>query len=261
MSTATPVHLKSMTLTNPPRIWKRRGTSSQNLIVFTDDELVVASVPRRRVADVIAQLDNLVAPSALFDGKATSIPLASIRSVRAPLGKLYVVIDYAKASRKYATFKVPVNHREMQAELLEEAERRIGPSAEYARSRASRLFSALKPFHFLMAIVLLAGGFDHIARETFGVGTSEELIPQTGGRHKSFDLRQVHNRMPAARRIPYVGIAVLAATAATGFLLAAVGYTTTLSALGGAAGVAALWTLQRLLFPTVTISVVNSRWK
>ena len=261
MATATPIHMNSMTLTKPPRIWKRKGTSTQNLIEITDDELVVASVPKRRIADVIAQLDNLAAPSAVFDGKATSIPLASIRSVQAPLGKLHVVIDYAKASRKYASFKVPVDHREMQAEILEEAERSIGPDAEYARSTASRLFSALKPFHFLMAIALLAGGFDHIATETFGIGTSQELIPQTGGRHKSFDLRQVHNRMPAARRIPYLGIAVLAATAVTGFLLATVGYTMTLSVLAGAAGLAALWTLQRLLFPQVTISVVNSRWK
>lgn len=261
MSSASFLAMQAATLSGPPRIWKRRGTSSQNVIVFTDEELVVASVPRRRVGDAIAQLDNLASPSAVFGGKAMSIPLAAIRAVHAPLNQLHVVIDYAKSSRKQATCKIPVDNRQMQAELLEEAERRIGPGAEFGRSTASRLFGALKPFHVLMAFALLAGGFDHLAVETFGIGTSEELIPQSGERRRSFDIRQVHDRMPALRRVPYIGIAVLAGTAVTGFLLATVGYTTTLTVLGGGACAAALWMLQRLLFPTVTVSVVNSNWK
>lgn len=246
-------YLQTALLSRPAKVWTRSG-SRENLIVLTDGEFVVASVPKSQHSDLLARLDLGESADAVFGPKATLIPLAAIRSVDAPLGRSQLIVDYALASRKFATQSVPVANDDAQAQILEQIAERLGPGAEFTRNVRSRFFSAFKPFQLLLAIVLLSGGFNYLAVETFGVGTDRELIPQDG-RQREFRLDMVRQRMPKARLIPYLGVAVLAGAAVTGFLLATVGYQAVISAMAVVGGASALWMLARFAFPQVTISV------
>ena len=253
MTRATASYLENAPPANPPQVWTLSG-SRDNLIVLTDRELVVASVAKRKQSDLLARLDLGERADAVFGPKAAIIPMAAIRSLDAPLGRPQLVVDYAVASRKFATHRISVANAEMQAQILEQAAERLGSGVEYVRSVRSRLFSAFKPFQLLMAIALLAGGFNYLSVETFGVGTDREIIPQDG-RGREFHLVDVQRRMPKARMIPYAGIAVLAGVAITGTLLATAGYQATITVFAALAGACALWTFARFAFPQVTISV------
>jgi len=253
MTNAPTSYLQTALLSRPAKVWTRSG-SRENLVVLTDAELVVASVPKSQHSDLLARLDLGESADSVFGPKATLIPLASIRSVDAPLGRPQLIVDYALASRKFTARNIPVANDDAQAQILEQIAERLGPGAEYVRNVRSRFFSAFKPLQLLMAVALLAGGFNYFAVETFGVGTDRELIPQDG-RQRDFRLDMVRQRMPKARLIPYLGVAVLAGVALTGMLLATVGYQTMITAFAALAGACALWTLARFAFPQVTISV------
>jgi len=152
--------------------------------------------------------------------------------------------------------QVPRNRPRLRAVRFPRTSVAPGPTvAALHISIRSRLFSAFKPFQLLMAIALLAGGFNYLSVETFGVGTDREIIPQDG-RGREFHLADVERRMPKARMIPYAGLAVLAGVAITGTLLASVGYQAVITALAALGGACALWTFARFAFPQVTISVV-----
>ena len=254
MTSAPTSYLQTALLSRPAKVWTRSG-SRENLVVLTDAELVVASVPKSQHSDLLARLDLGEPADAVFGPKATLIPLAAIRSVDAPLGRSQLIVEYALASRKFTARHIPVANDDAQAQILEQIAERLGPGVEYVRNVRSRFFSAFKPFQLLMALALLAGGFNYFAVETFGVGTDRELIPQDG-RQREFRLDMVRQRLPEARLIPYLGIAVLAGAAVTGFLLATAGYQAVISAMAVAGGACALWTLARFAFPQVTISVV-----
>ena len=254
MTRATASYLENAPPADPPQVWTRSG-SRDNLIVLTDRELVVASVAKRQQSDLLARLDLGERAEFVFGPTATIIPLAAIRSLDAPLGRSQLVVDYAVASRKFATHKIHVTNAEMQAQILEQVAERLGSGAQFVRNVRSRVFSAFKPFQVLMAIALLAGGFNYLSVETFGVGTDREIIPQDG-RGREFHLIDVQRRMPKVRMIPYAGMAVLAGVAITGTLLATAGYQATITVLAALAGACALWTFARFAFPQVTISVV-----
>ena len=254
MASAARSYLSSAPPARPAEAWTRSG-SKDNLVVLTDAELISASVAEQKRPDLLARLDLGESAHAVFDAQATLIPLAAIRSVDAPLDRRELVVDYALASRKFATHKIPLASGEIQAQILEQIAERLGRGAAYERHVRSRFFNAFKPFQLLMAVALLAGGFNYLAVETFGVGTDREIIPQDG-RGREFHLVDVQRRMPKARMIPYAGLAVLAGVAVTGMLLATLGYQTVITAFAALAGGCVLWTFARFAFPPVTISVV-----
>lgn len=248
-----------------PRLWVRPAAARDNLVVITAEELIIASVRRDKLSDTVDALELGQPNCDVLQPNDTRVPLGSIVSLVAPLGRDRLVVEYEQRSRKFATHRFAVYDADAQGEIVEEVLLRMGPRATCARTRANRLLHVMKPFNLLMAIAMLMGGFHYLAANTFKIDARGIPRDMPGGGKNSqqrlVQFRKLAARLPKVRFVPFAGTVVLAAVVVTGFLLVAVGYQTTLLALMTGAGLAACWTVKRLLLPPVTVSVFNNRFR
>jgi len=247
-----------------PRLWVRPAASRDNLVVITADELIVATVERNKLTAVIDALESGVPPDDLLGPHDTRVHLGSIVSLMAPLNTNGIVVEFEQQRRKVATRRFAVCDEEAQGEILEQVAQWMGTRAAFVRSVPSRLLRVMKPFNLLMAIAVVAGGFNYLAVHTFNIdakGVPQELPT---GREKPqqrlVQFRKLATRLPKVRAVPFVGIVVMAAVVVTGFLLLTVGYQTTLVGFMIAAGLSVFWIVRRALFLPVTVSLVNTRF-
>ena len=247
-----------------PRFWARPGASRDNLVVITADELIVATVPRNKLAVVVDALKSGAALDDLLGPQDTRIHWYSIVSLMAPLNTRGIVVEFEQKQRKFATRRFAVYDREAQGEILEQVALRMGSRAAFARSVPNRLLRMMKPFNLLVAIALAAGGFNYLAINTFKIDAKGVPQDMPTGRQNTqqrlVQFRKFATRVPRVRFVPFAGAAVLAAVVVTGFLLLTVGYQTTLVAFIIAAGLSVFWIVRRAIFLPVTVSVVNTRF-
>jgi len=247
-----------------PRLWVRPAASRDNLVIITADELIVATVPRAKLATIVDALESGVPTRDLLGPQDTRIGLGSIVSLVASLNATKLVVEFERQRRKFATRCFAVYDADAQGEILEEVARRMGPRAAYVRTAPNRLLHVMKPFNLLMAIAIVAGGFNYLAVNTFKIdskGVPHDLPSgRANAQQRLMQFRKLATRLPKVRFVPFAGTVVLAAVAATGLLLLTAGYQTTLIALMSAAGLTVFWILRRWLFPPVTVSLVNNRF-
>lgn len=246
------------------RLWVRPAASRDNLVVITADELIVATVRRNKLPAVVEALESGVPSDDLFGPHDARIHLGSIVSLTASRNATGVVVEFEQQRQKRATRRFAVYDEEAQAEILEQVAARLGSRAAFVRSVPNRLLHVMKPFNLLMAIAIVAGGFNYLAVHTFEIdakGVPHDLATgRQSTQQRLVQFRKLAARLPKVRFVPFAGTAVLAAVAVTGFLLLTVGYQTTLIALMIAAGLSVFWILRRSLFLPVTVSMVNKRF-
>ena len=246
-----------------PRLWVRPAASRDNLVIVTSDELVIATVQRNKLTDIVDALESGVAPRDLLGPQDTRIALGSIVSLSASLNATGLIVEFEQQRRKYATRRFAVYDEEAQGEILEEVALRMGPRAAFVRSVPNRL-RAMKPLNLLMAIAIVAGGFVYLSLHTFNIdskGVPQDLpTGRANTQERLIQFRKLATRLPKIRFVPFAGAAVVTAVGLTGFLLLTVGYQTTLAALMIAAGLSVFWIARRSLFLPVTVSVVNNRF-
>jgi hypothetical protein len=247
-----------------PRLWVWPAASRDNLVIITADELIVATVPRAKLAAAVAALESGLPTRDLIGPQDTRVALGSIVSLAASLNARKLVVEFERQWRKSTTRHFAVYDAEAQGEILEEVGRRMGPRAAYVRTTPNRLLHVMKPFNLLMAIAIVAGGFNYLAVNTFNIDSKGMPQDLPSGRESAqqrlVQFRKFATRLPKVRFVPFAGTVVLAAVVVTGVLLLTAGYQTTLIALMIAAGLSVFWIVRRWLFPPVTVSVVNSRF-
>lgn len=247
-----------------PCLWVRPAASRDNLIIITADELIVATVRRNKLTAVVDALESGAPPGDLIGPHDTRISLYSIVSLGAPLNSASILVAFEHERRRFTTRRVAVYNTEAQGEILEQVALRMGPRAEFLRSVPNRLLRVMKPFNLLMAIAIIAGGFNYLAIQTFNVdfkGVPQGLPSgRVRAQQRLVQFRKLAGRLPKVRFLPFAGTAVMAAVIVTGFLLLTVGYQTTLAGFMVAAGLCVFWILRRALFLPVTVSLVNNRF-
>jgi hypothetical protein len=241
-------------------LWARSGTSKDNLLVVSSDQLAVGSVARRKVPDVCEQLEAGESFDKVLGAQAFVIPLLSVRSIHAPLNRNELVIDYASGARKFKTRRVSIANHETQAEILEACQEQFGPGASIARSVSNRWFYAFKSFNLFMVLVMAACAFDYVAANAFGVFDAD--APQQPVSRSDFSQQAARDRANArllsrvlrgAPKSPYVAIGIAVAVGVVGLLLATMGYALTMTIFCGAAGCVLLVSCFRVVRPPVTI--------
>jgi hypothetical protein len=255
--------LSSAPPAKPPRIWIRLGAAKDNILVVSDREIAAGTVARNKLDRARDELETCRQLEEVLGANAVYIPLVSVRSISARMNCKELTIDYALGSRKFATRHIPVADRETQAEILEECHRQLGPAAVVARTVGSRLFHSFKIFNLFMVLAMVACGFDYVAVNAFGVRESKGHVSRVSREEWSHqatrdraNARMLNRVLRGAPKSPYVAIAIAAAVALTGVLLATLGYELTLAIIGGAATVTLCWAGARCAKPPVTISVV-----
>lgn len=247
-----------------PRLWVRPTASRDNLVVITADELIVATVRRKKLAAVVDALESGIPSHDLLGPHETRIPLGSIVSLTASLNATGIVVEFERKQREFAIRRFAVYDEEAQGEILEQVALRMGPRAAFVRAVPNRLLLVMKPLNLLMAIAIVAGGFNYVAVHTFKIdakGVPQDLPTGRGNtQQRLVQFRKLAARLPKVRFVPFAGTAVMAAVVVTGFLLLTVGYQTTLVGFMIAAGLSLFWILKRSLFLPVTVSVVNKRF-
>ncbi|MGH7134143.1 MAG: hypothetical protein ACREHD_00295, partial [Pirellulales bacterium] len=121
-----------------PHIWARPAAWRDNLVVVTAEELIVATVQRSKLADVVDALESGIPSHELLGPQETRVGLCSIVSLAAPLNTTRMVVEFEQQRRKFATRRFAVHDREAQGEILEQVALHMGPRASYVRTAPKR---------------------------------------------------------------------------------------------------------------------------
>lgn len=247
-STSSASLYSSSFTSEPPLIWTRPGSSGDNIVVMSRDEMAVGKLPGRQLTTACEELESGRPAYDVLGPKATYVQFGAVRCVSATLNRRDLVVEYDKGSRKFVTRKVPLPDSETQIEALDAAHGRM-PGSQIQKSRANRLFHMMLPFNLMMAMLMAAGGFHHMATSMFAVPEARDDAPE--------EVRFQRAPRPKLVRGPaLVKLAIVVAAGVTALLLSTLGYQMTLNVFFTAAGAAFFWTVLRVVRPPVTLSAV-----
>lgn len=261
----------SSTPSSPPLIWTRRARSGANILIVSDDQIVVGIVPNSKLKAAREQLEAGQGVYDVVGPKSESIALHAVQTVTAKLNTTEIEIHYDKGGRRVAKQRFVMPDSEAQADALLAIRDRMNPAPEVVEKTASRLFYTLKPFNFLLIFGFLAAGAQTYYKTTvFDRKANAARLQKLGGsrQHSSFDssgdsdsgYSYTGRRAPRwmTRNLGATRVVVLAAVVIglVAVILNVVGYEVTMTVLLGGTLLCFLWMSARLLNPPKTMSLV-----